>query len=173
MKRHWKIIILLGLTAIAVLLAVKYWPHTVPEEACSDLYRHYAGQEGIEATFIRQRRLDCGERQSDSTLRVDLTLLQATTETGWQQLTEDFDIPPLTAEEQRLTDDENLEILLTLLPTHAASGNADRASDDEQQLFPTDIAAISRQLHCVSVFHVCDEAQFNAIVDKHIDQLLK
>lgn len=152
MKRRWIISISFCLTAVAVLLAVKYWPRTVEEEACGDVYHRYAGMEGIEATFIRQM-------QFNDTLRVDLTLLKATSDAGWERLVEDFDIPPLTTEIQTLVDDGNPEILLSILSPLPAD--------------TIDIAAIAREMHCVSVFHVCSEAQFNAIVDKHIDQLLQ
>lgn len=152
MKRHWTITLILCLAAVATLLAIRYWPHAVDDEGCSDLYRLYAGQEGIEATFISQM-------QMNDTLRVDLTLLQATSEAGWQRLSEDFEVPPIADEEQALMDDENPEILLSILTPLPAD--------------TLDIAVTARQMKCVSVFHVCNEAQFNAIVDKHIDQLMK
>lgn len=150
MKRRWTITLILFLTAVAVLLGVRYWPRTVTEEECDDVYRHYAGTEGIKATFIRQM-------QFNDTLRIDLTLLQATTSAGWQRLVEDFGIPPLTAESQSLVDDGNPEILLSILSPLPAD--------------TIDIAAIARQMRCVSVFHITTKVQFNAIVDNHIDQL--
>lgn len=75
-----------GISILAVLLLALAagWvfccsSRTVPLEECSELYRHYADTEGIEATFVQ------GYRLNDS-LRVDVTLLQATDSAAWQQL---------------------------------------------------------------------------------------
>ena len=71
-------LIVLLVATVSVVLLKRYVP-TVPFEQCSELYRHYADTEGIEATFVQ------GYRLNDS-LRVDVTLLQATDSAAWQQL---------------------------------------------------------------------------------------
>lgn len=75
-----------GISILAVLLLALAagWvfccsSRTVPLEECSELYRRYAGSKGLEATFVQ------GYRLNDS-LRVDVTLLQATDSAAWQQL---------------------------------------------------------------------------------------
>ena len=67
------------LLAVAVAFVVKRCPRTVPFEQCSELYQRYAGCEGIDASFIQ------GYRVNDS-VRVDVTLLQATDSAAWSLL---------------------------------------------------------------------------------------
>ncbi|MBR5093060.1 MAG: hypothetical protein IKX32_06275 [Bacteroidales bacterium] len=79
MRRRWIVTVLILLLFTAGGVLVKRCPRTVPFEQCSELYQHYADTEGIEASFIQ------GYRLNDS-LRVDVTLLQATDSAAWQQL---------------------------------------------------------------------------------------
>ena len=50
---------------------------------CSELYRHYAAVDGIDATFIRDYPVN-------DTLLLDVTLLQAKDSADWERLVEDF-----------------------------------------------------------------------------------
>lgn len=79
MRRRWIVTVLILLLFTAGGVLVKRCPRTVPFEQCSELYQHYADTEGIEASFIQ------GYRLNDS-LRVDVTLLQASDSAAWQQL---------------------------------------------------------------------------------------
>ena len=79
MRRRWFVTVLLLLLSVAVGVLVKRCPRTVPFEQCSELYQRYAGCEGIDASFIQ------GYRLNDS-VRVDVTLLQATDSAAWSLL---------------------------------------------------------------------------------------
>ena len=79
MRRRWLVTVLLLLLSVAVGVLVKRCPRTVPFEQCSELYQRYAGCEGIDASFIQ------GYRVNDS-VRVDVTLLQATDSAAWSLL---------------------------------------------------------------------------------------
>ena len=81
---------LLGLCLLAALLtaAAKMTPHEIPASQCSEVYRRYAGQPGIQAAYL------CDYRLNDS-VGVPVTLLRATDSAAWQQLCSDFAIKPL------------------------------------------------------------------------------
>ena len=155
MKRRWTITLIVIFAVILSVVAFKYWPRTVDDEACSDYYHTYHHRPGIHATFIKGKSLN-------DTLRVDLTLLQATNDTGWAQLCHDFDIPAPDAETRALLQDGNPDIILSILSPSPVD-----FSDTVH------VAAAARALQCVSIFHVTDTEQFNIIVEHHIDQLLQ
>ena len=76
MKRNRFILATIPLIVVGILAFVKLYPRSVPLDECSPLYRQYAGQEGIEAFYVRDYPVD------DTTL-VDVTLLRATTDSAW------------------------------------------------------------------------------------------
>lgn len=89
MKRRWIISLFLLPLVVGVGLLVKYWPSTVDDNHCGRYYHTYLHLPGIRTTFIQGKTLN-------DTLRVDLTLLQATTPDGWKRLCRDFEVPEPT-----------------------------------------------------------------------------
>ena len=79
MKRNRFILATIPLIVVGILAFVKLCPRTVPLDECSPVYRQYEGHEGIEATYMKQYPVD------DTTF-VDVTLLQATTDSAWVSL---------------------------------------------------------------------------------------
>ncbi len=79
----WTVVILLCLLLAAGAAVIVLTPRTVPFDECSPLYRQYAGQEGIKASYVRDYPVD------DTTL-VDVTLLRATTDSAWVSLCHEF-----------------------------------------------------------------------------------
>lgn len=159
MKRRWTITLLVILLVAAGVGLFKYWPRTLDDDECSALYRSYLHRPGIQSTYIKGKRLN-------DTLRIDLTLLQATTPQGWAELQKDFNIPQPDNATAALLHQGNPDIILSILddgssPTHASAPGTDT----------TNIMAASRTLQCVSIFHALTPQQIDAIVDNHIDQL--
>lgn len=91
MKRSWLITILVCLLLLAGGWIVVSLPKVVPKDNCSDLYRQYAGAEGIKATFVKDYRVN-------DSLTLDVTILEARDSAGWAGLLKDFDITPLPQE---------------------------------------------------------------------------
>ena len=160
MKRRWTITLIVIVCLAAIVPVCKYWPRTIDNEECSDLYRSYLHTDGIRATYIKGKKLN-------DTVRVDLTLLQATDAKGCAQLEKDFGIPAPDPETSALLNDDNPDIILSLIR------NEDSIPNFQFSIFNSDVAAASRTLQCISIFHITTEEQFNIIVENHIDQLLK
>ena len=80
-KRPLFVVLLCLLLAGGVVLALI--PCSPMPWQCSKLYWQYRGQEGIKATYVKQYPVD------DTTL-VDVTLLQATTDSAWESLCHEF-----------------------------------------------------------------------------------
>ena len=82
MKHSWIIVTLCSLLIIAGACLMLI-PRTVPIDQCSDVYRQYQGQEGLEVSFVKQYRVN-------DTTAVDVTLIHATTDSAWVSLCEEF-----------------------------------------------------------------------------------
>lgn len=164
MKRRWIITLIVIPLVVGLVLVLKYWPRTLDDGECSALYRSYLGRTGIRSTFIKGKSLN-------DTLRIDLTLLQATTADGWAQLQKDFDIPEPDSTTAALLQEGNPDIILSLLNDECGNGSDGLAPSQDNAFLPVDIAVASRALQCVSIFHACTREQFDIIVDNHIEQL--
>ena len=108
MKRRWTITLLVILLAAAGVGLFKYWPRTIDDDQCSALYRSYLHSPGIQSTYIKGKRLN-------DTLRIDLTLLQATSPQGWEQLQKDFNIPQPDSATAALLEQGNPDLILSIL----------------------------------------------------------
>ena len=82
MKHSWIIVTLCSMLIIAGA-CLMLMPRTVPIDQCSDVYRQYQGQEGLEVSFVKQYRVN-------DTTAVDVTLIHATTDSAWVSLCEEF-----------------------------------------------------------------------------------
>lgn len=91
---RWGIFLLLCLLAATVPAYIVYRSHTVPVEECSQLYRGYADNPHVTVAFIKDFPVN-------DTLSVDVTTLQATTDSAWCALLLDFGTP------QEMIDDYN------------------------------------------------------------------
>ena len=89
MKR-W-ILTLLMVAAVVAAVAVVFCRHILPRWQVSDLYRRYEHVDGIAASYIHNYPVN-------DTLSLDVTLLEATSDSGWQTLCSDFDISKVVKE---------------------------------------------------------------------------
>ncbi|MBO4751563.1 MAG: hypothetical protein J5526_02300 [Bacteroidales bacterium] len=79
-----------AILAVGGILAMRLIPRTLPLEQCSALYQRYHTVTGVDASFVQ------GFRVND-TISVDVTLLEAKTDSAWTGLKDDFgiiDLPP-------------------------------------------------------------------------------
>ena len=83
MSKHKIIGLLACLLAVGLLLTVKYHPRTVPIEECSQLYRDFADNPHVAVAFIKDFHVN-------DTLAVDVTTLQADSDSAWYELLLDF-----------------------------------------------------------------------------------
>lgn len=86
MNKRRVISVAVCLVVAALVLLVKYHPRTVPVEECSQIYRDYADNPHIAVAFIKDFPVN-------DTLAVDVTTLQATTDSAWCALLLDFGMP--------------------------------------------------------------------------------
>ena len=152
-------LIVLLIATVSVVLLKRHVP-TVPFEQCSELYQRYADCEGIEASFIQ------GYRLNDS-LRVDVTLLQATDSAAWVGLTEDVwpkDNYPSTEREIIMKMVDKTPVLIVGSP----KGHLGLLPDTNY--LNNDLVAVCKEKRTVSIFHIECESQINAIMKYHLKE---
>ena len=148
MKRSWLITILFCLLLLGGGGAVLLLPQVVPFDQCSDLYKQYVAVEGINATYIKDYKVN-------DTVFVDVTLLEAIDSTGWDILKKDFEVASLPPELQQIVDNGE-----DLVFTKSISKSKIDTSD-----FPNDLLAISHMTHIVTVFHINSEIEKYAVLN--------
>lgn len=145
MKR-WITTILLAL-AVATAVGIAVWRYTAPQRHVSDLYRRYEHADGIAASYIHNFPVN-------DTLRVDVTLLEATTDSAWQTLCADFALSDLVEEMKEIA------------PSAVFSRWVNRR--DYRQVVRGDshdaeLLAISCDSRTFAVFHTRNAAEMHAV----------
>ena len=149
--------IVIFLAVLGVALAVRLWPRTVPFDQCSDLYKQYANVDGIDATFIKNFKVN-------DTVFIDVTLLEAKNDSAWLTLQTNLSIPIIPEEYRELF--ENTDAIDYWL---APKGKYIPPMDSV--LLNNDAVAVSRKMHLVSVFHLTNETQADVIFLKKLHEL--
>ncbi len=144
------------LAIIFVALAVRLWPRTIPFDQCSDLYKQYANVEGIDATFIKDYKVN-------DTVFVDVTLLEATDSVGWVTLKKDFDVPTHSPFFQRQINEGKDLIGVKIIPKSIA---VDTTSNE----YPNNLLAISCLNHTLTIFHIKNDVEKHAVKYYNFDK---
>ena len=153
----WPMALTACLLIVVGALSVKLWPRTVPFEQCSELYQRYAHTPGIEASFVKDYRIN-------DTLTIDATVLEATTDSAWAMLQNDFNVPIIPDEYKELLDNSK-SIGFRLAPKNNPKAPMDSI------LLNNDMITISRKMQTIQVFHLTSELQIASIFDKKTQEL--
>lgn len=158
MKRYWTI----ALTALTVFLvavaAWKMWPRTVPLEECSGIYQHYHDNPHVVASFLKDFRVN-------DTVTVDVTLLEAKDDEGWEEICQRFDIKPYSSEAQEIANAYSVSTKLVPRKKNAETPNSILSNNY--------LLVISRHSRTVSIFDTKYDAQLDAIFNFHIIKTIK
>ena len=150
-KRPLFVVLLCLLLAGGVVLVLL--PCSPMPWQCSKLYWQYRGQEGIEASYVKQYPVD------DTTL-VDVTLLHATTDSAWIELchkTFPYNYPDSLKE--------------NVIYGNSQSQWVASKDDIRKNVIPTDttqcnLVFLSARINYIIVFHSENKAQVSKIYDK-------
>ena len=142
-KQFWTIVCILLLAELLTILLVKQWKYLFPSHEVSELYQHYATLPDIEASFVKDYRID------DTTF-VDVTFLQAKTDSAWHLLQKDFNIPVIPKEyESKFLKDSN-QVWVKLAPKDNPTLRPDSILTNNNEIIT------SYWKHSISVFHLTD-----------------
>ena len=144
------------LAIVLVALAVRLWPRTVPFDQCSDVYKRYAAVDGVDATFIKDYKVN-------DTVFVDVTLLEAKDSAVWVMLKNDFEVPnPGPIAQQFIDNGEDL-IGVKIIPKSIAV-------DTTSKEYPNNILAISYLNHTLTIFHIKNDVEKHAVKYYNFDK---
>ena len=148
--------IIIFLAIVLVALAVRLWPRTVPFDQCSDVYKRYAAVDGVDATFIKDYKVN-------DTVFVDATLLEAKDSAVWVMLKNDFEVPnPGPIAQQFIDNGEDL-IGVKLIPKSIAV-------DTTSKEYPNNLLAISYLNHTLTIFHIKNDVEKHAVKYHNFDK---
>jgi hypothetical protein len=156
MKKGWPIRVLIFVAIVGGTLAIKYLPSIVPYWQCSEVYKRYAHTKGIRATYIKNYPLN-------DTLTVGVTLLEATTDSGWARLQEGFGIIPYPPEVLAIIDTNAVETWF--------APKDDLSKPMDSILTNNDIIAVHRNGRKVAIFEIVTEQQINSIFNYNVEHL--
>ena len=158
-KKHIVLSTALCLVAVLVALGWKYYPRALPLEECSEVYKRYKDVEGVRATYVKDYRVN-------DTLTVGVTLLEATTDSGWAVLQEDFGLPVIPKEkEATFCGDSNRVTIKNTPKSTPFFSNGDTLEDD--------IIAISRYKHTIGHFVIQSNEQRKLLLHKQYEENIK
>ena len=123
MKRRWLLWLVVVAALSATTWAVVHHRQTSPLSQCSNVYRHFAGHRDIEASFIKDFRLN-------DTVQLSVTVLHATTDSAWLAL----------GEEARLFDSTDLKYANAFRMVHSSIDDFTRLGDTTFGTFRITIA---------------------------------
>ena len=159
MKKLWPLKVLVFVVIIGGVLAVRYLPCVVPYWQCSEVYKRYHKIEGVRATYIKDYRLN-------DTLTIAVTLLEATTDSGWVTLQEDFGVPVIPKEYEKYFYKDSNKVSVKYFPK-----SVPLCADGDT--IANDIIAISRYKHAICHCIIQDDKQRKAFMNKQFDNNLK
>lgn len=157
MKRSWLITIFICLLLLGGGGAVLLLPQVVPFDQCSDVYKRYADMDGVDATFIKDYKVN-------DSVYVNVTLLEAHTDSAWTILQTDFNVPIIPEEYRELVASSNsVDFWLA---------SKDNPKDRTDTIIShNDIIVMSRQMQTICICHIENRHQSDAIMDSKTHEL--
>ena len=158
MKRSWLITILFCLLLLGGGGVVLLLPQVVPFSQCSDVYKRYAEMDGVDATFIKDYKVN-------DTVVVSATLLETSDTCMWEKMCEDMHIPSITKIPEEFKD---------MFTSNKAFGyivEKDSSFVGRKDTYLKNLYVYSRKNMTICVFHSLTEEQYDAIIDKEIDDI--
>ena len=153
-RRFWLVSIGLCLIAVGVAVGLKRMPRTVPYWQCSEVYKRYKDVEGVRATYVKDYRVN-------DTLTVGVTLLEATTDSGWAKLVSKFNVPMEMVELAKSNPDIDIWVGQALKDRPEVLCDVSELNEEEAQ--ELEIMTISMQMHTICIFHTCNKQERDAI----------
>ena len=158
-KRDRLINTLIVIVVIGGVLAVRYLPPAIAYWRSSEVYKRYSRVEGVRATYIKDFPLN-------DTLTVAVTLLEATTDSGWAVLQEDFNVPVVPKEYEELFCGDSNKVSVEGVPKKVP------LYFGEDTIY-NDLIVTSRYRRTIAHFVITSREQKRLIINKHLDDKLK
>ena len=141
------ILTLLMILAVVAAVGTVFCRHILPRWQVSDLYRRYEHVDGIAASYIHNYHVN-------DTLTLDVTLLEATTDSSWHALCSDFAISNVVEEIEKIDPDA---VFCRQVNRHDYTQVVLGDSPDAELL------TISCATKTLAIFHTCNKNDIRAV----------
>ena len=158
-KRFWLVV---GIIVVAEVLAIGLilqWRYIFPSREVSDLYTKYAEQEGVDASFIKNYRVN-------DTVFLDVTLLETSDSATWESLCKDFGIASFS-----LYDKEYKE-LMTLEHSFDQRLAFDTLVSDNDSVYIMSLIIYSHLNMSMCIFPNIDDNEYDAIINNKFKEIV-
>lgn len=155
-RRFWLWVGIILLVELAAITLWKRWYWFFPTGQVSEVYTKYAGTDGINVAFFKDYRVN-------DTVFVDVTLLEAKDSVIWTTLKKDFEVPNPSPDFQQFIDSGEDLIYVKLIPKSTTT-------DTILNPYPNDVLAISHLKRTLTVFHVKNKEELNAVRHYNYDK---
>ena len=147
--RFWGRFLLLLAVALGAITLVMRWHRIFPSDEVSEIYAKYAEMDDIEASFIKDYRIN-------DTAFIDATVLEATTDSAWAVLQKDFNIHIIPKKHKEPSTCHSIGFRL-------APKNNPQAPTDSN-LLNNDVIVVSQEMQTITILHITSEAQIDIII---------
>ena len=150
---------LIVVSVLVVGFVVWYLPPAIAYWRSSEVYKRYSRVEGVRATYVKDYRIN-------DTLTIGVTLLEATTDSGWAVLQEDFNVPVVPKEYEELFCGDSNKVSVEGVPKKVP------LYFGEDTIY-NDLIVTSRYRRTIAHFVITSREQKRLIINKHLDDKLK
>jgi len=147
-KSFWLTVAILVLVEAVIFCVALQWKYLFPSKKVSDLYARYENVEGLEVSFINDYKVN-------DTVFIDVTLLEAKTDSAWLIVRHDFNIEVPPQEMIDFLGHDFVEIW--------AAPKRDYSLPMDSVLLNNDILAVSWSDRRISIFSVKNMQQMQLL----------
>ena len=156
-RRFWIVVGALLVVSFVAILLWHRWYWFFPSKEVSEMYSKYEHVDGINAAYVQAYRVN-------NTVTVDVTLLQAVSDSGWTILQKDFNIPVIPKEYEPILYSDSNKVSMMFINKKSPTIPPDSTCD-----LNNNIALISLPKHTICLFSINNNAQLRAITYYFID----
>ena len=148
------ICILILVVVVGCAATARYLPPATAYWRSSEVYKHYSKVDGVRATYIKDFRVN-------DTLTMGVTLLEATTDSGWEYLIKKFNIS------QEIIEEPAIDVWTRkCLRNHPEMVYNSKDSNSQEGF---EVVAISMKKQEICVLHTRNEQEWDAVFDNRIE----
>ena len=156
--KFWGLFFLVLTVALGAITVAQRWHRIFPSHNVSDIYKRYENREGLDVSYVERYKVN-------DTVFVDVTLIEVKDTSVWNSVCEDFHISSLSKIPEEIRE------LYFSDHTFAYKIDKDSAFTKESGPYIKRLIVYSRKNMTVCVFHSLNDKQYDAILDKELENI--
>lgn len=156
--KFWGLFFLVLIVALGAITVAQRWHRIFPSQNVSDIYKRYENREGLDVSYVKKYRVN-------DTVFVDVTLIEAKDTSVWNSVCEDFHIPSFSKIPEEIRE------LYYSSQVFECRIDKDSAFTKESGPYIKRLFVYSRKNMTVCVFHSLNDKQYDAILDKELENI--